>query len=82
MYIVSVLLIPVCGQLVQTTNVKSCTCPGVILTYECTVVGGLGGATTLRGRANFSDCYSTGDHGQEIILWHRLFDIGLSLIHI
>ena len=47
----SVLPISVCGQLVQITYVKGCTCPGDILTYECTVVGGLAGATILRGKS-------------------------------
>ena len=62
----------------QITNVKGCACPGDILTYKCTVVGGFGGATILRGKSTTFSCYSAGSHGQKIILWHRLFDIGTS----
>ena len=65
----------------RITNIKGCStiCPGDVLTYECTVVGGpQGEATILRGKSSFLDCYNKGSRGQEITLFHKEFDEGTS----
>ena len=59
----------VCGNLLITSQ-KSCSCPGDILTYECTVEGTHGGATVLKG--NFIECGSS----NELVLYHQKFDEG------
>ena len=48
------------------TNTNGCVCPGDILAYQCTVMGGSGGATVWIGTA--LDCPS-----EEIILLHQHF---------
>ena len=52
-----------------TVSTGSCTCPGSTLTYECTVVGGSGGATVWRGTV--FNC-PLSDH--EIVLLHGRFE--------
>ena len=50
-------------------ELSGCICPGNTLTYECTVMGGPGGATVWRGTA--LNC-TMSDH--EIVLLHSRFE--------
>ena len=50
----------------QLVSTNPCNCLDQTLTYECTVTGGLGGATVWTGTA--LDC-----PGDEIVLLHRRF---------
>ena len=50
-------------------ELSGCTCPGYTLTYECTVMGGPGGATVWHG-TSFNCTMS--DH--EIVLLHSRFE--------
>ena len=36
------------GELILNSNPKTCTCPGDVVTYECTVKSDFGGATVFR----------------------------------
>ena len=50
-------------------QLSGCTCPGQTITFECTLLGGFGGATVWKGSG--FDCART-DH--EIVLLHSHFE--------
>ena len=52
-----------------------CTCPGDILTYECTVVSTDHGFTVLRGEPNFTNCMGSSEV-DKIVLSHLDFGDG------
>ena len=53
---------------VRLAKLTSCTCPGYIVTYECTVMGGLG--TVWRGSA-----FNCEISANEIVLLHSRFGL-------
>ena len=79
MYISSVIAhyITVCRQLTLVSAQKTCICPGDVVIYKCTVMGGLfGGSTVFRGKSSpFVSC--TGESINKeglLILPHSLFN--------
>ena len=60
MYISSVnaLYITICGQLALVSAQKTYICPGDVVIYKCTIIGGnFGGSTAFRGKSSpFVSC--------------------------
>ena len=69
----------VCGQLTLTSRGKTCTCPGDVLMYECTVVSTNVGFTVLKGKPDdFFKCTSSSSYnGRDLALPHVRFDQGV-----
>ena len=70
----------VSGQLALTSRGKTCTCPGDVLIYECTVVSTNAGLTILKGNPAFSDCTGPsgmGNSDDQLGLEHGKFDQGV-----
>ena len=63
----------VCGELTQVSAQRTCICPGDVVIYECTVMGGFGGTTVFKGKSmtNFSFDICTRN---ELTLFHDLFN--------
>ena len=70
----------VCGQLALISRGKTCTCPGDVLIYECTVVSTNVGLTILKGTPAFFDCTGPsgiGNSNHLLGLQHGKFDQGV-----
>ena len=70
----------VCGQLTLTSRGKTCTCPGDVLIYECTVMSTSIGFTIYKGNPAFFDCTGPsgiGNSSDQLGLHHRKFDQGV-----
>ena len=72
----------VSGQLALTSRGKTCTCPGDVLMYECTVVSTniQFGFTVLKGNPDFFDCtgrIGIGNSSDQLGLQHGKFDEGV-----
>ena len=69
------------GQLTLTSSGKTCTCPGDVLMYECTVVSTSPtlGFTILKGKPDdFFKCNgSSSNNGSDLALPHERFDQGV-----
>ena len=68
------------GQLTLTSRRKTCTCPGDVLMYECTVMSTSIGLTILKGNPAFFDCTGPGGIGNsddQLGLHHGKFDQGV-----
>ena len=69
----------VCGQLTLTSRGETCTCPGDVLIYECTVVSTNFAFTILKGKPDdFFKCNgSSSNNGRDLALSHKKFDEGV-----
>ena len=69
----------VCGQLALTSRGKTCTCPGDVLMYECTVMSTNAGFTIFKGKPDeFFNCNgSSSNNGSLLSLPHGRFDQGV-----
>ena len=69
-----------CGQLTLTSRRKTCTCPGDVLIYECTVVSTSLGLTIFKGNPAFFDCTGPSGMGNSnhlLSLYHGKYDQGV-----